>query len=259
VLVAGLCTADYSTRYEEVNCSPAPEEAKASPAPEEAPQLDDDAKRKNELEGMIKKEIGTPSASDPCQCKLIGFGTQGFQGNYLVYSTANTDEPRLKELVFEFNLLEKTIRQESGLGSILGTRDDPPNLGLVAGVCTADYSFEELSCSPAPDQASFSPAPEDHSAGDTLTLFPGLFGPAPPSTSTEPSCEGCVCPTGECDLRCSNNNCRCALDCTPTIVSPGDPPPSTGFCTVGQPFCSWNYISWISDNCPNCWGDNRVK
>jgi hypothetical protein len=97
-----------------------------------------DSKRLEELHGMIKNEIGTPSANEPSQCKLIGFGSKpcGGPGSYLVYSTAKTNESRLKQLVSEFNQLAKKINDERGLFSDCAVTPKP-KVEFVDGVCTA--------------------------------------------------------------------------------------------------------------------------
>jgi hypothetical protein len=87
---------------------------------------------------MIKKEIGTPSASQLSQCKLIAFGAKPCGGpwSYLVYSTANTNESRLLELVSEFNQLEEKMNEELGIASLCNLTTKP-TVGLAGGVCTA--------------------------------------------------------------------------------------------------------------------------
>ena len=96
-----------------------------------------DAERLGELHGMIKKEIGTPSANEPSQCNLIGFGSKPCGGpwSYLVYSTAKTDDSRLKQLVSEFNQLAKKINEERGLFSDCAVTPKP-KVEFVDGVCT---------------------------------------------------------------------------------------------------------------------------
>jgi hypothetical protein len=96
-------------------------------------------RRKTELNDLIKEEIGTPSASFASVCKLIGFGAKicGGPARYLVYSTmANTDEPRLKELVSEFNQIERKSNQESGRAGLCNI-PTKPNVVVVGGVCVA--------------------------------------------------------------------------------------------------------------------------
>jgi hypothetical protein len=96
-----------------------------------------DSQRLEELHGMIKKEIGTPTANEPSQCNLIGFGSKPCGGpwSYLVYSTAKTDDSRLKQLVSEFNELAKKINEERGLFSDCAVTPKP-KVEFVDGVCT---------------------------------------------------------------------------------------------------------------------------
>jgi hypothetical protein len=93
--------------------------------------------RKEELNGIIEKEIGTPSASELSQCKSIAFGAKPCGGpwSYLVYSTANTNETRLTELVSEFHQLDEKINKELGIASLCN-HTQKPTVGLVGGVCT---------------------------------------------------------------------------------------------------------------------------
>jgi hypothetical protein len=74
-----------------------------------------DAERLEDLRRMIEQEIGIPSANEPTQCKLMPFGSKPCGGpwGYLVYSTLKTDETRLKQLVIEFNQLQKKRNEES--------------------------------------------------------------------------------------------------------------------------------------------------
>jgi hypothetical protein len=101
----------------------------------EAFQQDDSARLK-ELNSMIEQEIGTPTANEPSQCKLIAFGSKpcGGPARYLVYSTAKTNESRLKQLVNEFNGLAKKINEERKMISdcIFVTE---PKVELVDKVC----------------------------------------------------------------------------------------------------------------------------
>jgi hypothetical protein len=96
-----------------------------------------DSERLEDLHGMIKKEIGTPSANEPSQCNLIGFGSKpcGGPSSYLVYSTAKTNDSRLKQLVSEFNQLAKKINEERGLFSDCAVTPKP-KVEFVDGVCT---------------------------------------------------------------------------------------------------------------------------
>jgi hypothetical protein len=96
-----------------------------------------DSDRLKQLNRAIEQEIGTPAAHEVSQCKLIAFGAKpcGGPARYLVYSTAKTNEPRLKELVNEFNGLAKKINQERKIISdcMFVTK---PKVELVDGVCT---------------------------------------------------------------------------------------------------------------------------
>ncbi len=86
---------------------------------------------------MIEQEIGVPYADEPSQCKLIGFGSKpcGGPGSYLVYSTAETNESRLKQLVSEFNQLQKRINEERRLSSDCAVTPKP-QVEFVERVCT---------------------------------------------------------------------------------------------------------------------------
>jgi hypothetical protein len=109
---------------------------------------EDDENRRNELNDMIKNEIGTPpSASQVSQCKLIGFGSKPCGGpwSFLLYSTANTDEARLKELVSEYNQLETKINKAKQIGSTCSV-PSLPIVGLVGGNCIATCKPNYYDC-----------------------------------------------------------------------------------------------------------------
>jgi hypothetical protein len=97
-----------------------------------------DSERLKELRTLIDREIGTPRANQPSQCKLIGFGSKPCGGpwSYLVYSTRNTDEFRLRQLVSQFNQFQKKINQESKIYSTC-TLTPVPEVHLINGICTA--------------------------------------------------------------------------------------------------------------------------
>jgi hypothetical protein len=86
-----------------------------------------DAQRLEELRRMIEREIGIPYADEPTQCKLIPFGSKPCGGpwGYLVYSTLKTDETRLKQLVIEFNQLQKKMNEESKIISDCAVAPEP--------------------------------------------------------------------------------------------------------------------------------------
>jgi hypothetical protein len=96
----------------------------------------DDSERLKELGRIIEQEIGTPTANESSQCKLIAFGSKpcGGPARYLVYSTEKTDESRLKRLVNEFNGLAKKINEERKMMSdcMLVTE---PKVEFVDKVC----------------------------------------------------------------------------------------------------------------------------
>jgi hypothetical protein len=96
-----------------------------------------DSQRLKELNRIIEQEIGTATADQPSQCKSIAFGSKPCGGpvRYLAYSTTKTNESRLKQLVNEFNGLEKKINEERKMISdcMLVTE---PKVELVDKVCT---------------------------------------------------------------------------------------------------------------------------
>jgi hypothetical protein len=96
-----------------------------------------DSERLEELRSLIEKEIGTPSANGPSQCKLIAFGSKpcGGPARYLVYSTVKTNEVRLKQLVSEFNQLAKKVNEERKILSDCRFVTEP-RVEFVGGVCT---------------------------------------------------------------------------------------------------------------------------
>ncbi len=95
-----------------------------------------DSERLKELGRIIEQEIGTPAANEPSQCKLIAFGSKpcGGPARYLVYSTAKTNETRLKQLVDEFNQLAKKINEERKILSDCMFVSEP-KVELIDGVC----------------------------------------------------------------------------------------------------------------------------
>ena len=96
-----------------------------------------DFERLQELRTLIEKEIGTPTANEPTQCKLIAFGSKPCGGptRYLVYSMARTSEARLKQLVNEFNQLAKKVNEERKILSDCMFVTEP-SVAFVGGVCT---------------------------------------------------------------------------------------------------------------------------
>ena len=94
------------------------------------------AERLQELSTMIVKEIGTPTADEPSQCKLIAVGSKpcGGPAGYLVYSTTKSNEAKLKQMVAEFNQLAQQFNQERKLMSdcMLVTE---PKMEFADGLC----------------------------------------------------------------------------------------------------------------------------
>jgi hypothetical protein len=97
-----------------------------------------DTERLEELRRMIEQEIGIPYANEPTQCKLIPFGSKPCGGpwGYLVYSTLKTDESRLKQLVSDFNQLQKKINEEGKILSDCAIAPQP-KVEFADGVCAA--------------------------------------------------------------------------------------------------------------------------
>lgn len=97
-----------------------------------------DGQRLEALRRMIEQEIGIPSASDPTQCKLIPFGSKPCGGSwgYLVYSTLKTDESRLKQLVSDFNQLQKKMNEEGKIFSDCAIAPQP-KVEFTDGMCVA--------------------------------------------------------------------------------------------------------------------------
>jgi hypothetical protein len=95
--------------------------------------------RLKNLKRDIDAEIGTPRADNRSQCKQIAFGSKPCGGpwKYLAYSTAKTDEARLKQLVSDYNALEKQINEEEQLASDCSLVTEP-RLELKDGVCVND-------------------------------------------------------------------------------------------------------------------------
>ena len=97
-----------------------------------------DTERLEELRRAIEQEIGIPAANETSQCKLIPFGSKPCGGpwDYLVYSTLKTDEARLKQLVSDFNQLQRQINEENKTLSDCAIAPQP-KLEFANGVCAA--------------------------------------------------------------------------------------------------------------------------
>ena len=98
------------------------------------------AERRKELERLrdeIKAEIGTPAAEELSQCRTMALGVKPCGGPwmYLVYSTAVSDETKLRKLVDEFNELDRKRNEEDGLFSDCSVVSEP-KVTLADGVCS---------------------------------------------------------------------------------------------------------------------------
>ena len=96
--------------------------------------------RRQELERLrdeIKAEIGTPAAEERAQCRTMALGVKPCGGpwTYLVYSTAVSDEAKLRKLVDEFNELDRKRNEEDGLISDCSVVSEP-KVTLADGVCS---------------------------------------------------------------------------------------------------------------------------
>lgn len=91
-----------------------------------------------ELEQEIQAIIEPPTASNLAQCQAIAFGAKACGGpkTYLIYSTAQTDEARLRTLVNEYNRLDAERNERLGLGSDCALVVQP-DVALVGGQCVA--------------------------------------------------------------------------------------------------------------------------
>jgi secreted trypsin-like serine protease len=69
----------------------------------------------NKLKKEIDREIGKPRARRINQCRVIAFGAKACGGpkTYLVYSSLQTNENKLKRLVGQYNSLEDKINKET--------------------------------------------------------------------------------------------------------------------------------------------------
>ncbi len=69
----------------------------------------------NKLKKEIDREIGKPRAKRLTQCKVIAFGAKACGGptTYLVYSSLQTKENKLRRLVGQYNFLQDKINKET--------------------------------------------------------------------------------------------------------------------------------------------------
>lgn len=90
----------------------------------------------NKLKKEIDREIGKPKARRLSQCKVIAFGAKPCGGpkSYLVYSTLQGNENKLKRLVNQYNSLEEKINKETDAMSDCMLVEEP-KISLVNGMC----------------------------------------------------------------------------------------------------------------------------
>jgi len=86
----------------------------------------------------IKAMVGTAAASEPAQCKKVGFGHKpcGGPASYLIYSTQGLDETLLLQKVSRYNQLMQAEQQRLGLVSDCAVVPEP-GVALVGGFCVA--------------------------------------------------------------------------------------------------------------------------
>jgi hypothetical protein len=90
----------------------------------------------NKLKKEIDREIGKPRAKRSNQCKVIAFGAKACGGpkSYLIYSTLQSNENKLKRLVDQYNSREEKINQETDAMSDCMFIEEP-KVSLVNGIC----------------------------------------------------------------------------------------------------------------------------
>ena len=88
----------------------------------------------------IQKMIGTACDSDT-QCKVIGVGDRpcGGYAQFLVYSTTDTDEKKLKSMVAVFNGMQKLNNSKKGLVGIC-QHLSPPKTYCSSNQCVASLT-----------------------------------------------------------------------------------------------------------------------
>jgi hypothetical protein len=97
--------------------------------------------RMNELDRMIKAEIGEPRATDLSQCRSIPFGAKACGGpaTYLAYSVARTNDVQLRALVDEFNQTAREYNQARKLMSDCMFVSEP-KVELIEGICKLQWN-----------------------------------------------------------------------------------------------------------------------
>ncbi len=95
----------------------------------------------NKLKKEIDREIGKPRARRWSQCRGIAFEAKPCGGprSYLIYSTLQTNETKLKRLVNQYNSLEEKINKETDAMSDCMLVEEP-KVSLVNGMCRIKYN-----------------------------------------------------------------------------------------------------------------------
>jgi hypothetical protein len=90
----------------------------------------------NKLKKEIDREVGKPKAKRLSQCRVIAFGAKPCGGpkSYLIYSTLQTNENKLKRLINQYNSLEEKINKETDAMSDCMFIEEP-TVNLVNGIC----------------------------------------------------------------------------------------------------------------------------
>ncbi len=86
----------------------------------------------------IKALVGSAAATEPAQCKKIGFGHKACGGpaSYLIYSTQGLDEALLLQKVARYNQLDQAEQERQGMMSDCAVVPEP-GVALVGGFCVA--------------------------------------------------------------------------------------------------------------------------
>lgn len=85
-------------------------------------------------------ELVDVSADNIAQCEIIAYGSKpcGGPDTYLLYSTKNTNEASLIDLVARYTTLDEQIETEQGVASTCDITA-VPKIELVGGQCQANY------------------------------------------------------------------------------------------------------------------------
>jgi hypothetical protein len=105
-----------------------------------------DSERMQELRQMIQAEISDPTAKESSQCNVIAFGSKpcGGPATYLVYSTARSDESKLKSLAREYNELSRkyNLTRPDVMSNCLYVTE--PAVQLIDGMCKLKWDARRI-------------------------------------------------------------------------------------------------------------------